>query len=307
MNLRKRGIKIVRYLDEGVDSSLIRNTPSSKNVTNVPKKSYKDIDRVIKSDSSHELYGSLAQSTHTYSSRTPNDVDVVVSNPRRISIKIKSELVKDGAKSRVIASKSKNAYIVQVVKNGKWVDVIDVHPKKGFHKKYEVYGKSLNPEKVQGFNVQPAKDQLLRKANSVLSKEGPSIHRRIKDQSDFITSSRLLLDTRQLRLEAHISRGHSVKRNKKELSNIKKKRGELNLFISQTKRSKGYSQRKFPLNKDPIPERKEKQFISFARKNHSSNINNMFFSDGKIKVKRTKSKNKSSKKFNIGKFLFGNL
>lgn len=288
------GKKIVKELDKGTDSSLIRNVPSTKYVINVPRKASSQIDKIIKSDRSHEIYGSAAQYTHSFSSRKPNDIDIVTNNPIQMAGKIKSAISKKGFKSRIIPSKSHGAYIVQYERGNKWRDVADVHPKRGFHGKYDVYGKSIYPEKIDGFNVQPSKDQLLRKSNSILTKEGASLHRVVKDEADFITSSRLIIDTNQLRTEAHIVRGHNVKSNKSKIRNIKKLREDLEIFKKHIKTHKEYTKHKYPINKDPIPEKKEQQFLRFAKKNSSININNMFFSEGRIKVK--KSKRRKSKK-----------
>ena len=167
-----------------------------------------------------------------------------------------------GSKARIESNPQFNSHVVQVKKKGEWVDAVDIHPLQDHKVKFEVYGESLQPRKIKGMKVQRAADQLLRKANAVMQfneKEGrmgaPS-HRREKDVVDFVTTSRLLLDSKQLKAEA-------------ELAQVKEARKALTSWKRHARDVRG---RKGGVGRDPIPEYREQQFIDFAKANPTVDV-----------------------------------
>jgi len=274
-SIRKFGIHIVKTGSSDRDTSVIQNTVSSKFAKNVPKSTASSIDREIVK-SRHEIYGSLAQKSHSYGARMPNDIDMAVTSPIDTATRINNAIIRKGIRSKIIPSKSPNAYVVQVYKGG-WKDVADIHPINAHYSDYDVYGSSMPPERVGRFNVQTVKDQMYRKANSVLAKGGAKPKRLLKDETDFVTISRLRLDEKQLQAEAEIKR---VRKARKSLEKIKQ----------HIKGHKGWSRKKYPLDRDPIPEYMEQQFINFAVKNPEVDVRKINIRNKKIVSNQKRSK-----------------
>ena len=170
-----------------------------------------------------------------------------------------------GHKTNIESNPQFNSHVVQVKKGGVWVDVADIHPIKEHKKKFEVFGKSVAPKDVGGIKVQAARDQLFRKANSVMAYDpktqtfGAAEHRRKKDVSDFITTSRLLLDSKQLQAEAELAK---VSRGRKALKSWRKHAKKIDA---------GH------VRKDPIPERQEQRFINYAVRNPNLDVEEITF------------------------------
>ena len=259
--------------------SVVSKPVHSTHASNVPNNTADDINTVIRNEPCSEVYGSLAIKSKSFLSRTPTDIDIVVNNPRNTASIISHKLQQKGHKTNVTYNPEFNSAVVQVSKNGEMVDAVDIHPSNTHYTNYDVHGHSIPPTNVKGINVQTATDQLLRKANSVMSyndedkRLGPPDHRRVKDVSDFITTSRLLLDSRQLRAEA-------------ELARVQKSRKKLKVWKQHVKGLEGFNPRTTKVGKDPIPEYKEKEFINFAVKNPSINIDDLYFSGQGVKVKK---------------------
>lgn len=249
----------------GNETSVITKPLKTTNAANVPDKAAPAIDKFIQSMGKHELYGSLAMNSRTYHTRAPQDVDIVVKNPRMTAVKVKQIMQRSGSKARIESNPQFNSHVVQVKKKGEWVDAVDIHPIQEHNVKFDVYGKSLPPTTIKGVKVQRAADQLLRKANAVMQyndkegRMGPPSHRRKKDVVDFVTTSRLLLDSKQLKAEA-------------ELEQVKEARKALTVWRKHARRVRG---RKGGVGRDPIPEYREQQFIDYARNNPSMNVDSI--------------------------------
>jgi len=251
----------------GHENSAVAKKLQSTDAANVPDMAANALDRYLKVNPNHEVYGSLAMHTHTFKgSRTPADIDIVVSNPRKVATDVNRIMRRKGIKTNMVSNPEYNSFVVQVEKNNELVDAVDIHPMKGHRGKYDVFGQSLLPVQTDGINVQVAADQLLRKANSVMAKSkgkmGPVEHRALKDTTDFITTSRLLLDSKELEAKAELKR---VAKGRKALQSWKKHARTLD----------GYNPDKTPIGKDPIPATHEKRFINFALKNPGVDIDNI--------------------------------
>ena len=262
----KDGMIILRTV--GNETSVITKPLKTINASNVPDRAASSLDKYIKSINNHELYGSLAMSSRTFRSRAPQDVDIVVNQPKKVASDVRRIMQQSGSKARIESNPQFNSHVVQVKKKGAWVDAVDIHPLQEHKVKFDVYGKSLPPRIIKGVKVQRAADQLLRKANAVMQyneKEGrmgaPS-HRRQKDVVDFVTTSRLLLDSKQLKAEA-------------ELAQVKEARKAL---TSWRRHARGVRGRKGGVGRDPIPEYREQQFIDFAKDNPNINVDSISLS-----------------------------
>lgn len=270
------GIEILKVLDK--EESVVSKPVLSTQAGNVPNKVATDIDNIIKREPCHEIYGSIAMKSHSFKTRTPNDIDIIVRNPKATARKIAKVFKRKGIEHKVEVKEQFGSVTVQVKKSGEWVEVADIHPIKDHYGNFDVYGSSKLPKEVQGMNIQPAGDQLLRKANSVLGynekegRMGAASHRQNKDVSDFITTSRMLLDSKELKAEAEMARVRKAKKNLKK-------------WKAHLKTVEDYDPRGSLVGKDPIPESREKQFIAFAVKNPGVDIDDMYFSGDGIKLR----------------------
>ena len=259
--LHDAGIVILETVSD--EKSVISKKVTTGDAANIPDKIVPDLDRYIKDITQHELYGSLAMKSHTFTGRTPADVDIVVKNPQQKANRIAKIVRKHGMEVRVESNPDFNSHVVQISKKGRvWEDAVDIHPIDTHKQEFDVFGKSQPPNRINGMNIQRASDQLLRKANSVMvynkkeKRMGAPKHRELKDTVDFITTSRLLLDSKQLQAEA-------------ELAQIKEARQSLNKWKTHAKSIKGD---KPAIGKDPIPEYREQQFIRYAKNNPNVDV-----------------------------------
>lgn len=250
----------------GDEKSVISKKVTTDDVENVPDKAVHKLDKYIRTIPHHEIYGSAAMKSHTYAGRRPADVDIVVKNPRYRANNIARIMREQGIITKIESNPEFDSHVVQVSKKGKvWKDAVDIHPIDTHSQEFDVFGKSQAPTKINGMYVQRASDQLLRKANSVMSynkkegRMGAPEHRELKDVVDFITTSRLLLDSKQLQAEA-------------DLKQVKVARTELNKWKIHAKTIKGD---KSAIGKDPIPEYREQQFLRFAINNPHINVENI--------------------------------
>lgn len=273
------GMTILRTV--GNETSVITKPLKTTDAANVPDRSAASLDRYIKTINKHELYGSLAMKSHTYHSRNPQDVDIVVNQPKKVAMDVRRIMQRSGFKARVESNPQFNSHVVQVEKKGEWVDAVDIHPLQEHNVKFDIYGESLPPREIKGVKVQRAADQLLRKANAVMQwnekegRMGAPAHRRKKDVIDFVTTSRLLLDSKQLKAEA-------------ELEQVKEARKALTSWRKHARNVRG---RRGGVGRDPIPEYREQQFIDYARGNPSVNVDSIVLNDRGARgapIKKTK-------------------
>jgi len=263
----------------GHENSAVTKKLKSTDAANVPDITANTLDKYLENNPAHEVYGSLAMQTHTFGGRKPADIDVVVGNPRKAANDVNRIMRCKGIKTNIVSNPEFNSFVVQVEKNKEMVDAVDIHPIEGHRGKYDVFGQSLPPLRTNGINVQVAADQLLRKANSVMAKNkdqfGPPAHRALKDTTDFITTSRLLLDSKELEAKA-------------ELKRVAKARKALQSWKRHARTLEGYNPNKTPIGKDPIPETHEKRFINYALKNPEIDVDNIRLT--KKSVKKIKDK-----------------
>ena len=78
---RSDGMAILNILSD--ETSVIQKPLLPSDAANVPANASIDILRILKKTKEHEVYGSLAMGTKTFAQRKPNDIDMVVSNPKQ--------------------------------------------------------------------------------------------------------------------------------------------------------------------------------------------------------------------------------
>lgn len=204
---RKEAAKlIVKTLSS--ESSVIEKTLSKVDIKNIPN----SVEPAIRSwiqqhKGKHEVYGSAAMATHSFGMRQPNDLDVVVENPRGVTQALSRLLRSKKITTKTVSKPKWNSYAIQIKdKKGEYQTAIDIHPIKGHAKNYALYGKTITPKQKRGITLQSATDQLLRKGNAITgtTKEGmgAASHRNVKDTEDFIATAKLLLSSMELKTEA---------------------------------------------------------------------------------------------------------
>lgn len=283
INRLDAGIELLKIVSD--ETSVVSKAIKITHAKNVPNNAASAIGRIIKSEPCHEVYGSLAAKANSLNARIPGDIDVVVRNPRMTASRINQVLTNHGHKTKTTCNPMFGSCAVQIMKGNELIDVVDIHPSNQHYGKFKAgktpIGSSKKPRHRDGFNIQTAHDQLLRKAQSVMSFEtgtrmGPPDHRRLKDVEDFITGSRLMLDSKQLRAEA-------------ELKKVEKGRKKLKKWKKHIKTLDGYNPRTTRVGKDPIPEYKEQEFIRFAVNNPHIDTDEIVFKKGGV-GKRTVNK-----------------
>ena len=195
----------------GDEFSVVATPLSHVDVKNIPNTAEPAVRRWIKQHARHEVYGSAAMATHQIHARQPQDLDLVIDDPRRAANALAGVMRAKGVKCRVVPSKSVGSFIVQTQNKGRWADALDIHPLKGHTGTYDFYGQSHAPLTQNGINIQRAADQLLRKANSLMQKGGPAAHRELKDTLDFVTTAKMLLSSMETRTAAQQARTRKVK------------------------------------------------------------------------------------------------
>lgn len=276
------GMVLLKLLSD--ETSVIQKPLSPSEAKNVPNNTSSSISEILKSCNRHEVYGSLAMQTKTFVQRSPNDIDMAVGNPAHISKRIEKALLSKGHKTNVEHNEQWGSFVVQTKKGNEWVDVADIHPIKDHKKVFDVFSESRPPKRVGGINIQVTADQLLRKGNSVMGWNpktqvfGAEPHRKKKDVADFVSTSRLLLDSKQLQAEA-------------EMAKVEKGRKALKSWERHAKKVGAGKV------KDPIPETQEQRFIRHAVHNPSIDTETLTFknktqfnNDGTVKINKKKSK-----------------
>ena len=271
LNKRERirydsGLHVMKTL--ATERSVISKRVKLTDAVNVPKDTAKDIRKILTQIKNHELYGSLASSSKTMVSRRPKDVDVAVNNPYDKALKIADILKRKGHNVRIESMPQFDSHKVQIKRNSEWVDVVDLHEHaEHISREFSEYGVVTPPDMIEGLYVQTMNDQMLRKGHSAMLYDertetfGPRPHRAAKDIGDFITGSRLLIDSKELRAKA-------------ELARVKKARKSLKVWRKHAKTIPGAS---VNLGKDPIPEDMERRFIKFAVENPEIDVDDIKF------------------------------
>lgn len=272
--LNRAGLTILKTVDGEV--SVMQTKPTSSFASNVPDRSAHAIDSYVKSRQ-HELYGSVAMKARNFKARMPSDLDITVQNPQQAANDISSIISKRGNRTKITSNPEWGSYVVKVKKGKEYVDAIDIHPIEGHApEKFDVFGRPEKPQNIGGLYTQTATDQLKRKANSVMAKGGVAPKRAVKDTLDFIQTSRVLLDSKQVQAEAELKR---VQAGRKALKVWERKAKAL--------KAEGY-------RKDPIPESREQEYIKYAVANPQANVDHIKLDRKGVRhVKETKVKSSS--------------
>jgi hypothetical protein len=274
--LKNAGMVIVGAVSS--EFSVYGEEPQMVNATNVPDDTEPAIYEHLRSLSAHEVYGSVPAKSQSPVARAPADIDMVVPEPKVTAQAIKAQLEARGHKTNVTSNPQFGSYVVQVEnEKGEFVDAADIHPLEGHYTKYEVHGESLPPYKMNGVFVQRLSDQLMRKANSVLGnnnngKFGAAPHRQLKDEADFVTTARTLIDSKKLQAEADIKKAAEAEK-------------ALKLWEKRVKKHPDYSPKMYAVGRDPIPEKQEQKFIKFAEQHPEADVDNIVLgTDGHLRI-----------------------
>lgn len=275
------GMKLVKLASTA--TTIVRKKVSSGDAATIPKNAGSKIDEWLRNNK-HILYGSLPMKQQMFKSRPAKDVDLAVEHPREAAQRLNTILAnKTKLKTRIIHSKGMKRYAVQVKsKGGEWIDAIDIHTIGMFYGDYDVYGSTLPPYSQKGIQIQTLADQLLRKANSVLAIDkktgrfGATPDRELKDVTDFVNVSKMLIESKELRARASLAR-------------VKEGRKAIKIWEDYARKLEGYGGQK-KVFKDQIPTKKEKKFIDYALKHPEHDVRDLVFTDGKVIPKTHKKK-----------------
>jgi hypothetical protein len=270
------------------ETSVIAKTLSRVNIKNIPDSIEPAIRNWIrKYKGKSEVYGSGAMATHSTIARRPQDLDIVIDNPSHAAHALSQLIKRKGIKTKIIANLTWNSYVLQIYKDKQWYDAIDIHPIKDHHGKYDFYGSSKPPTNKKGINLQQASDQLLRKANAITQRKkdgsmGASPHRELKDTTDFISTTELLLASMEVKSKAQQAKAKQV-------------RAALKTWKSYALKVKGY---KTADKRKPLSKSHKKKFIAGAIKHSDTDVNDLIFEKDKIIIREKiiKHKNKHGKK-----------
>jgi hypothetical protein len=260
--------------------SVIAKPLASVNIRNIPDAAELAVRNWIRSHAGrHEVYGSSAMATHSVTARPPQDLDIVIDNPGHAARVLADILRRKRIKTKVTANPEWKSYVVQVMKNGAWVDAIDIHPIQEHSGKFEFHGESQKPIATRGINIQRASDQLLRKANAVTTitegRMGAPEKRNFKDTIDFITTSELLLASLELKTKAQQARASQVR------SAIKVWRSHLQtLEAAPDKKKIG--------RKKPVSKTRADTYISKAKSRPAVDLDNLIFEEDSVSVRKTR-------------------
>ena len=283
---RNAALAIVKTLES--EHSVVSKPLASVNIKNIPDSAEADIRNYIRTLKNHEVYGSASMATHSIHARRPNDLDIVVTNPRKVAYAFSNIMRRKGIKTKVVANPEWGSYIVQAYQKDEWVDCCDIHPISEHKGKYDFYGSSQQPLNKSGITLQRASDQLLRKANSITGRQrdgsmGAAPHREEKDTSDFITTAENLLASMELKSKA-------------QLAKAKKVRAELKVWKAHLAKLKG-GKKKTPVKQKPLSTTRQKKFVKKAVNTPGKDIDDLIFENGnvierKVSISKTKKKAK---------------
>ena len=273
---RNAALTIVKTLSE--ETSVVSKPLASVNVKNIPDNAEADIRNYISILKNHEVYGSGSMATHSIHARRPNDLDIVVTNPQKVARDFSNIMQRKGIKTKVVGNPEYGSYVVQANIKGEWKDCCDIHPISEHGGKYEFFGTSQPPIKKKGIFLQRASDQLLRKFNAVTQRQkdgsmGSSPHREIKDTTDAIQITELLLASMELKSKAQLAKAKQVKE-------------ELKVWKAHLRKLKG-GRKKATSKRKPLSTTRQKKFVAKAINKPSKDIDNLIFENGKVIERKT--------------------
>ena len=283
---KSAALTIVKTLSEEI--SVISKPMSSVDVKNIPNTVEPAIRNWLRKYKAHEIYGSAAMATHSIHARVPNDLDIAVGNPKYVATSLASVMRSKSVKVKIVSNPTCSSYVIQVFKNGEYFDAVDIHPLDQHRGSYEFFGSSQSPLSKKKLNIQRSSDQLLRKFNAIThidpktGKMSASVHREIKDTTDAVQITELLLASMELKSKA-------------QLAKAKKVREELKIWKTHLAKLEGDKKKKAIVKKKPISKTRKSQFVSKAVQKPSKDINDLIFENGKV-VERKVSVSKTEKK-----------
>ena len=281
---RNAALIIVKTLSE--ETSIVSKPLSFVNIKNIPDNAEADIRNYIRTLKNHEVYGSGSMATHSIHARRPNDLDIVVTNPQKVARDFSSIIRRKGIKTKIVGNPEYGSYVVQVNIKGEWKDSCDIHPISEHGGKFEFYGSSQTPIKKKGISLQRASDQLLRKFNAVTQRQkdgsmGSSPHREIKDTTDAVQITELLLASMEIKSKA-------------QLAKAKKVREELKVWKAHLRTLKG-NKKKTVSKQKSLSTTRQTKFVAKVVNKPSKDIDDLIFENGKV-IERKVSISKPKKK-----------
>lgn len=252
---KKAALTIVKTLHS--DYSVVARPLCSVNVKNIPDNAEPTIRQYIRGLDQHEVYGSAAMATHSFTARTPADLDIVVENPKQMASAVTRILRTKKHKTKIRANSKWNSYVVMVQHGNTWKDAVDIHPIKAHQGgTHDLWGAPQSPLTKNDINVQRASDQLQRKFNAVtLIRQDGTLggipKRELKDTVDAITTADMLITSAEVRNTADDAR-------------IVKAKSALRTWKQHLNKLKGSKTRKARIKRKPLNPAKKKRYVKYA-------------------------------------------
>ena len=290
--LQKAGMTIVRFAS--IARTLIRKNVSAAHATTISKKTGEAIDEWIKKQPEHVIYGSLPSYRQAFHARKPLDLDLAVDNLHEAATEI-LDIFKKKSKKESRIKETSYGYGIQIKENGEWTTAVDIHKLGTYHQKF-VYGETLEPYEQNNLKIQRITTQLLRKAHLAMEQKQKIVtsDRHLKDTVDFINIARLLIESREVRQLAKIAKNKDIKEANETLINAKNAKEALKVWITYAQSLQSYGE-KYKIITDAIPQKREKEFIAFSKKNPSISVSNLMFTNRDIeKVEPMPERNKKN-------------
>ena len=274
---RNAALTICKTLSE--ETSIVSKPLSKVDIKNIPNNVEADIRNWLRKYQAHEIYGSAAGATHSIHARRPNDLDIAVGNPGYVANSLASVMRNKGVKVKTVPNPEWGSFIIQVLKNGKYEDAIDIHPLQQHRGKFDFFGSSQPPLSKKKLNIQRSSDQLLRKFNAITQRRkdgsmGAAPHREEKDTQDAIQITELLLASMELKSKA-------------QLAKAKRVREELKVWKAHLAKLKGSKKKKAGTKQKPLSTTRQKKFVKKAVNTPSKDIGDLIFENGKVTERKT--------------------
>lgn len=268
---RNAALTICKTLSE--ETSVVSKPLSKVDIKHIPNNVEADIRNWLRKYQAHEIYGSAAMATHSIHARVPNDLDIAVGNPKYVANSLASVMRSKGIKVKIVSNPMWSSYVIQVFKNGEYKDAVDIHPLNQHRGSYEFFGSSQAPVSKKKLNIQKSSDQLLRKFNAITQRQkdgsmSSSSHREIKDTTDAIQITELLLASMELKSKAQLAKAKQVKE-------------ELKVWKAHLRKLKG-GKKKVTGKRKPLSATRQKKFVRKAVNKPGKDIGDLIFENGKV-------------------------
>ena len=204
------GMALIKSLgNQKVPKYMIRDEIDLTVVKNLPRKSAEPLRRWMQANSKGiRLYGSVVDWLYSKSvpdASKPSDVDIATNRPSSDVARELAGLIKEtsGERTRVYERKLVEGNIVQVYKNGVWIDAVDVHHMTTYKTKMPYGWKTKEAIIIDGVPTERLCEQLHRRGVTTLN-VGVGLEGRGKIGAEAAQTPTRIKDMKKIRVVARI-------------------------------------------------------------------------------------------------------